>query len=62
MPNHPLQEHPFITAVSARIGELVNGCCPGNGEPGLLVGLSGGPDSVALLLAAKAWADKVGAP
>jgi tRNA(Ile)-lysidine synthase len=62
VPNHPLQEHPFITAVSARIGELVTGCCPGNGEPGLLVGLSGGPDSVALLLAAKAWADKAGAP
>ncbi len=62
MPDHPLQEHPFITGVSARIGELVTACCPGTPEPGLLVGLSGGPDSVALLLAAKAWSNEVGAP
>jgi len=37
-------------------------CCAETPGAGLLVGLSGGPDSVALLLAAKAWSDKVGSP
>ncbi len=62
MPKHPFSTHPFITGVSARIGELVTRCCAGIPEPGLLVGLSGGPDSVALLLAAKVWSDQVKAP
>ncbi|MCK9995951.1 MAG: tRNA lysidine(34) synthetase TilS [Candidatus Krumholzibacteria bacterium] len=62
MPKHPFTAHPFITNVSSRIGKLVAVCCADTPRRGLLVGLSGGPDSVALLLAAKAWSDEVGAP
>lgn len=62
MPNLSFSAHPFITGVSARIGELVADCRADIPRPGLLVGLSGGPDSIALLLAAKVWSDEVGAP
>ncbi len=62
MPNLPFTDHPFITDVSSRIGKLVALCCAETPGPGLLVGLSGGPDSVALLLAAKIWSDEVGSP
>ncbi len=44
--------------VLSRLDELTRQACPGVTEPGLLVGLSGGPDSVALLRMAKAWADQ----
>lgn len=60
MPNLPFTAHPFLTDVSSRIGKLVALCCADTCGPGLLVGLSGGPDSVALLLAAKVWSDEVG--
>jgi len=62
VPNHPFSTHPFITGVSSRIGELVTRGRTDIPKPGLLVGLSGGPDSVALLLAAKVWSDETGAP
>ena len=62
VPNLPFTDHPFITDASSRIGHLVALCCAETPGAGLLVGLSGGPDSVALLLAAKAWSDKVGTP
>jgi tRNA(Ile)-lysidine synthase len=60
--DHPINAHPFITGVTARLGELVTRCCMDIGKPGLLVGLSGGPDSVALLLAAKAWSEEENTP
>ena len=62
VPNLPFTAHPFITDVSSRIGILVALCGAETPGAGLLVGLSGGPDSVALLLAAKTWSDEVGAP
>lgn len=62
MPNRPNSDAPFIVDVSARIGELVGMCCPGVVSPGLIIGLSGGPDSVALLLAARAWSSASGTP
>lgn len=52
----------FLTAASQRIAQLVSLACPGVLRPGLLVALSGGPDSVALLLAAQAWARQSGNP
>jgi tRNA(Ile)-lysidine synthase len=62
VPQHPFSDHPFTAAVARRIAELVTRCCDGIRDPGLVVGLSGGPDSVALLLAAKAWSDGACAP
>lgn len=62
MPNGPTSDAPFIMGVSARIDDLVALCCPHVDSPGLVVGLSGGPDSVALLLSAKAWAERTGSP
>ncbi len=41
-----------------RLDELTREVCPDDSTCGLLVGLSGGPDSVALLLGAKIWADE----
>jgi len=62
VPKHPFKDHPFVATVSARIGQLVGA----NDDPatalGLVVGLSGGPDSVALLLAATVAAKNSGAP
>nr|MEE4266955.1 tRNA lysidine(34) synthetase TilS [Candidatus Krumholzibacteria bacterium] len=51
---------PFLKAAAHRIGELVAAVCPDEAQPGLLVALSGGPDSVALLLAAHHWAQDTG--
>jgi tRNA(Ile)-lysidine synthase len=56
----PSSEASFLADVSAKIGTLVAVCCPAVEAPGLVVGLSGGPDSVALLLAAHAWARRTG--
>ncbi|MCP4571183.1 MAG: tRNA lysidine(34) synthetase TilS [bacterium] len=39
---------------------LFTRACPHVERPGLLIALSGGPDSVALLLGAKAWAERNG--
>ncbi len=53
---------PFIADVAARISDLLAEVCPAEPRPGLLVALSGGPDSVALLLAAVHWRDQGGGP
>ncbi len=58
----PFNTHSFSRAVSERIRELVLECCGDNPRPGLLAALSGGPDSVALLLAAKTWSLETGSP
>lgn len=52
-----LKEH-FLN----RLDELTRLACPSVPESGLLVGLSGGPDSVILLLGAKHWADERSRP
>lgn len=61
--------HPLDLAPAARhLGELVERACPagvaGSAAPsgGVVVALSGGPDSVALLLVARRWARAAGAP
>lgn len=58
---------PFDLATAAgRLGDLVARACPdavaAGRQPGVLVALSGGPDSVALLLVARHWALTAGAP
>jgi tRNA(Ile)-lysidine synthase len=58
-------QHPFLARIVPRIADLVIRVRPteaGAASSGLLVALSGGPDSVALLLAARAWAETAGAP
>jgi tRNA(Ile)-lysidine synthase len=55
-----MSRSPFLKAAALRIGELVAMACPDDPRPGLLVALSGGPDSVALLLAAQRWARESG--
>ena len=62
MSEYPFSTHSFSTGVSGRIRELVLECCGDYPGPGLLVALSGGPDSVALLLAAKTWSLETGSP
>jgi tRNA(Ile)-lysidine synthase len=54
--------HPFYQQIVPRIDDLIRQVAgrPSDRPPGLLVALSGGPDSVALLLAACAWADQQG--
>jgi len=51
---------PFMEQSVQRIDELVGELAGPRG--GLLVALSGGPDSVALLFAAQAWAQRAGRP
>lgn len=54
-----------LNAASRRLGNLVARACPAaarGGQPGVVVALSGGPDSVALLLVARHWARQTGAP
>jgi len=51
---------PFIRETVAAIAALLARACPAEPRPGLLVALSGGPDSTALLLAAVAWRDAGG--
>lgn len=53
---------PFLSAATRRIDELMARACPESSDGGLLVGLSGGPDSVALLLAACRWSLDTGRP
>lgn len=47
-----------LNAAARRLAGLVAEACPGAPGAGVVVALSGGPDSVALLLAARAWATR----
>ncbi|MBK8166961.1 MAG: tRNA lysidine(34) synthetase TilS [bacterium] len=51
-----------LTNAARRLGELVATACPDAPGPGVVVALSGGPDSVALLRVAAHWARQAGAP
>lgn len=51
-----------LNAAARRLAGLVGEACPGSPGAGVVVALSGGPDSVALLLVARAWAASEGAP
>jgi tRNA(Ile)-lysidine synthase len=53
-------DHPLIISVADRIQELAAGHRRGAPAAGIVVGLSGGPDSVLLLRAAHAWARRAG--
>jgi tRNA(Ile)-lysidine synthase len=53
---------PFLAAAAGKIDELIALACPQVARPGLLVALSGGPDSVALLMAAHSWSLSTGNP
>ena len=59
-----LPDHPFISRLLPRLEALVRQAAPATNPPatGLLVALSGGPDSVALLYLARARAAATGAP
>jgi len=52
----------ILRHVQARLTELVATACPTIDGPGLLVALSGGPDSVALLRLAHLWSLETGRP
>ncbi|MBM4131161.1 tRNA lysidine(34) synthetase TilS [bacterium] len=51
-----------IATAARRLGELVAAACPGASGAGVVVALSGGPDSVALLRVAAHWSRRTGAP
>lgn len=51
-----------LKSASARLGELVAAACPDAPGAGVVVALSGGPDSVALLRVAAHWSRRTGAP
>jgi tRNA(Ile)-lysidine synthase len=55
-----VRRHPFICRVGPRLTELADGTA--TADRGILVALSGGPDSTALLLAAHAWRETTGRP
>ncbi len=59
-PSFSDQSNSFLAVACQRITELTGVVCPDGGKIGLLVGLSGGPDSVALLLGAQFWAQETG--
>lgn len=50
----------FLTTTTAAITRQLAVACPGVDHPGLLAALSGGPDSTALLLAARTWSERTG--
>ncbi len=52
----------FLERTLTSLDALARACAPAGGEPGVLVALSGGPDSTALLLAACAWRERGGGP
>ncbi len=58
-----MPDHPFIARSILRLDALVSAAAHGRdpAQSGLLIALSGGPDSVALLIAAHAWAGRRGA-
>ncbi len=47
--------HPLLQSIAARLDQLVPLCSAPENAPGILVGFSGGPDSLALLLGAHLW-------
>lgn len=51
-----------LKSASGRLGELVAAACPDAPGAGVVVALSGGPDSVALLRVAAHWSRQTGAP
>ncbi len=59
-----MASHPFVARFVPQIDSLVRMASPAAvpAPAGLLVALSGGPDSVALLLVAREWAAQRGAP
>ena len=57
-----MPDHPVLKSIVQKIAGLVSSAAPGIAQPGLIVGLSGGPDSVLLLLAARQWARQAQAP
>lgn len=57
-----MPEHPILPRISSRIQELMTRSLPDRPNAGLLAALSGGPDSVALLLAARHWSRATGRP
>jgi len=57
-----MADHPLLRAISGRLSGLVDVCLPAGVDRGVVVGLSGGPDSVALLLGAAAWGQEAGRP
>lgn len=56
-----MPKHPLLTRIAERIAVLAPQAS-GVARPGLLVALSGGPDSVALLLGAREWSRSTGGP
>ena len=54
--------HPLLSRIADQIAMLAPQACPNASRPGLLVALSGGPDSVALLLGARQWSAAAGCP
>ncbi len=52
--------HPLFQRIASRLAELVPRCSSRTTEPGILVGFSGGPDSLALLLGAHLWTEQEG--
>ena len=57
-----MADHPLLRTITDRLGGLVDVCPPAGEDGGVIVGLSGGPDSVALLLGALAWSRETGRP
>ena len=57
-----MADHPLLRETSDRLGGLVDLCLGEDDDRGVIVGLSGGPDSVALLLAAAHWSRRTGRP
>ena len=57
-----MTRHPFLARIAERIAVMTTACAEGVERPGLLVALSGGPDSVALFLGAVYWAEASGQP
>jgi len=53
-----LTGHPLLQRIADRLDDLVGRSRPQVAVPGILVGFSGGPDSLALLLGAHLWTER----